>query len=202
VLGASRPQPKAKSHQRPEANSQRPKAPQPHKSTKNNLNMKNLIYIFGILLLCSCAGSPENKKVESISEEEFVPPPNPFTVSGPDTTIADSSSRVRKAEKPGMKPPKIEFEKKEYVFDSLPAGKNFRGELNFRNRGEQPLEISNVRSSRTALLQWSKLLIAAEEQSSIRYSLKVPDKSGNFSDTLFIESNAGSDKLILKGVVR
>jgi hypothetical protein len=65
-----------------------------------------------------------------------------------------------------------------------------------------PLEIVKVSSSRKADLQWSKLLIAASEQSAITYKLKVPDKKGSFVDTVYILSNAVDEKLIMKGTVK
>jgi hypothetical protein len=84
----------------------------------------------------------------------------------------------------------------------MPSGKSITKEISFRNSGEMPLEIVKVSSSRKADMQWSKLLIAASEQSAIIYKLKVPDKKGSFVDTVYILSNAVDEKLIMKGTVK
>jgi hypothetical protein len=135
------------------------------------------------------------------SEDSFEAPENPFK-GNDEENEADSTKKAKKAEKPGMKPAKIEFTNKEIRFDSMPAGKIFKTELTFANSGEQPLEISSVRSSQKAEMNWSKLLIAASEQSSIGYKIKGPDKKGTYIDTIFILSNSGEDKIVLKGQVR
>jgi hypothetical protein len=160
------------------------------------------IFIFSLLILfCVSCGQSDKNIVEQPSEDSFEAPENPFK-GNDEENEADSTKKAKKAEKPGMKPAKIEFTNKEIRFDSMPAGKIFKTELTFANSGEQPLEISSVRSSQKAEMNWSKLLIAASEQSSIGYKIKGPDKKGTYIDTIFILSNSGEDKIVLKGQVR
>jgi len=162
--------------------------------------MSVITFCFLLLILISCGRTDKNTTEES-TEETFEAPENPFKGNGEENE-PDTSKKLKKAEKPGMKPAKIEFIKKEIRFDSIPAGKIFKSELSFANIGEQPLEISSVRSSQKAEINWSKLLIAASEESSISYKIKGPDKKGTFIDTIYILSNAGEDKIIVKGQVR
>ena len=162
--------------------------------------MRIITFCFLLLLLDSC-GRTEKNTAEESTEETFKAPENPFK-GNDEESEPDSLKKVKKAEKPGMKPAKIEFVKREIRFDSMPAGKIFKTELTFANSGEQPLEISSVRSSQKAEMSWSKLLIAASEQSSIGYKIKGPDKKGAYTDTVFILSNSGEDKIVLKGQVR
>jgi hypothetical protein len=162
--------------------------------------MRLFIFSFLILFSVSCGQSDKNI-AEQPSENSFNAPENPFKGNVGENE-PDTSKKAKKAEKPGMKPAKIEFVKKEIRFDSIPAGKIFKAELSFSNNGEQPLEISSVRSSLKAEINWSKLLIAASEQSSIGYKIKGPDKKGTYTDTIFILSNSGEDKIVLKGLVK
>jgi len=163
--------------------------------------MKIILFFFLLLFFCSCANSSKKSENEVV-EDEFVPPPNPFSDNGADSIILDTSGRAKKAVKPGMKPPKIAFEKKELVFDTIPAAKVFKAEIVFSNSGEQALEITSVRSKKQADLNWSRLLIDESEESKIIYKIKAPEKKGIFRDSIFIISNAGEDKILLKGTVR
>ncbi len=160
------------------------------------------IFIFSLLILfCASCGQSDKNTTEESSEDTFKAPENPFKGDSEESE-PDTSKKAKKAEKPGMKPAKIEFVKNEIRFDSIPAGKIFKAELSFINNGEQPLEISSVRSIQKAEMNWSKLLIAASEQSSIGYKIKGPDKKGTFIDTIYILSNAAEVKIIVKGQIR
>jgi hypothetical protein len=168
---------------------------------KTALKMKTIALFILLLSIISCS-NPQEKATEMEIEDEFVAPKNPFSKNSIDSLDADTSGRAQKAQKPGMKAPKLELVKKEISLDSMPAGKSITKEISFINSGEMPLEIVKVSSSRKADMQWSKLLIAASEQSAIIYKLKVPDKKGSFVDTVYILSNAVDEKLIMKGTVK
>jgi hypothetical protein len=101
-----------------------------------------------------------------------------------------------------MKPAKIAFKNKEILFDTIPAGKIFKSEIEFYNSGEQALEILSVKSSKQADINWSTLLIGASESSSMSYKIKAPEKKGMFRDSIIILSNTGEEKLLLKGTIR
>ena len=160
-------------------------------------------YIVLFLLFLSCSQAPAPKEVQA-AEEEFVAPENPFDEPQPEPVLYDSSNTARKAERPGIKPAVLEFEKKEYLFDSIPAGKPFIYELKFSNSGERPLEIRKVLSSSDAILRWPVLLFAAGETGVIRAKLDLKGKNGKITDTLRIYSNAEKQelKLIIEGTVR
>ncbi len=163
--------------------------------------MKTIALFILLLSIISC-NNPQEKATEKEIKDEFVAPKNPFSKDIEDSLESDTSGREQKAQKPGMSAPKLEFAKKEISLDSMLAGKSITKEISFTNSGEMPLEIVKVSSSRKADMQWSKLLIAASEQSTIIYKLKVPDKKGSFVDTVYILSNAVDEKLIMKGTVK
>jgi len=154
-----------------------------------------------LLILCFSCSQKEEKNTAESTDYSFEAPENPFKNNSPELA-PDTSKKAKKAEKPGMKAAEIEFEKQEIKPDSLTSGKIFKTEINFRNIGEQPLEISVVKSSRKAEINWSKLLIAGSEQSSVSYKINTPEKKGIYIDTIFFLSNAGEDKIILKSVIR
>jgi hypothetical protein len=162
--------------------------------------MRIFTFCFLCLLLFSCGRTDKNSTEES-TEDTFEAPENPFKGNAEESE-PDSSKKAKKAEKPGMKPAEIEFENKEIRFDSIPAGRIFKAEIPFSNIGEQPLEISSVRSSQKADLNWSKLLIATSEKSFILYKIKAPDKKGAYIDTIFMLSNAGEDKIVMRSVIK
>jgi hypothetical protein len=163
--------------------------------------MKIAMYFSLFLVFCACGNSTKKTGIEE-TEDEFVAPKNPFSDSDKDSFVLDTSGKAKKAEKPGMKPAKIEFKNKEIIFDTIPAGKIFKSEIEFYNSGEQALEILSVKSSKQADISWSSLLIAASETNRISYKIKAPEKKGIFRDTITIVSNAVEEKLLLKGTIR
>lgn len=142
-----------------------------------------------MFMIMACSSEKTKFSQSEITEDEFVPPKNPFSVKGPDSVGADTLKTVLKGQKPGMKPAKIEFEKNNYFFDSLEA-KSFQCNLVFKNIGERPLEISKVISCSNAKIIWPNVLMVKEEKGNIRYLNDFTNKSGNFTDTLRIYSNA------------
>ncbi len=161
--------------------------------------MKHYILIISGLFIFACSEPPKSTEIASEDKkEEFVPPPNPFTAKGPDSTKADTSSPVRRAEKPGMMPPKLEFEQKEYILDSTPTD-GILLKIEFTNIGDKPLELKSLRSSKNADLQWSPLLLSSGEKSSIGYRLKTIKNTTSFRDTVFVMSNAGEDFVVVWG---
>ena len=163
--------------------------------------MKIVLFYFTLLFLWACENSIKNTEVEK-AEDEFVAPKNPFSNTEEERIIIDTSAKAKKADKPGMKPAKVQFKDKEVTFDSIPAGKTFTTEIEFYNSGEQALEIRSVKSSKQADINWSTLLIGASESSSMSYKVKAPEKKGMFRDSIIIMSNAGEEKLLLKGTIR
>lgn len=93
---------------------------------------------------------------------------------------------------------KIEFEKTEHDFGTIPQGGDGTCEFVFRNTGQVPLVLANVRSSCGCTIpEWPKRPIhkGREGRIKVRYNTRI---IGGFSKSISVYSNAGNAPVVLK----
>ncbi len=113
-----------------------------------------------------------------------------------------SSSGNNEGKKDGE--PKIEFEKTEHDYGTIEQNGNGTTEFVFKNTGDAPLILSNVRSSCGCTVpKWPKDPIAPGESASINVKYDTR-RTGSFSKTITVYSNAGTSPILLriKGTVK
>jgi len=101
--------------------------------------------------------------------------------------------------------PKITFEKEEYDFGTIAIGEKVSYSYNFKNTGDAPLLIADVKPSCgcTSLKDWPKDPIAPGESGKITIEFNSSGFPGAISKTIAVNSNAipKSTYLKLKGQV-
>ena len=94
--------------------------------------------------------------------------------------------------------PKIEFEKTEHDYGTIPQGGDGTTKFVFKNTGDAPLILSNVRSSCGCTVpKWPKDPISPGESAAIdvKYDTRRP---GNFSKTITVYSNTAESPIYLR----
>lgn len=163
-------------------------------------------------LLVACTSTPtESTPIEDHTPIEVTksePEPIPASI---DTVVAVDSSKmdtvkvVQKIERPTRKPAKIKFETTSHLYDTIDQGDVVEYSFTFKNVGERPLSIKDVRGScGCTIASYSFLDIAPNEESEIKARFDSKGKHGPQFTTITVYSNANSkgDVLSLKGVVR
>ena len=92
----------------------------------------------------------------------------------------------------------IEFETTEHDFGNIPRGGDGTYEFVFKNTGEAPLILTNVRSSCGCTVpEWPKKPIKKGKEASIkvRYNTRI---IGGFSKSITVYSNAGDTPVVLR----
>lgn len=168
-----------------------------------------LINLFLIGLLFACQN-------DSPTPSESIDPPTPpsqpelpikeeaITEVVPDSAVADTTPIVSRAERPTRAPARIVFEATSYEYDSIQQGDVIEYEFKFKNGGERPLTIKDVKGSCGCTIgSYSFLDIAPNEESSIKARFDSKGKVGPQLTTITVYSNANpkGDVLSLKGVV-
>jgi hypothetical protein len=93
--------------------------------------------------------------------------------------------------------PSMDFEKYEHDFESIAYKSDASYFFTFRNSGEAPLTIKNVKSSCGCTVpKWSKKPILSGEQGSIRVKYDTRRK-GRFRKTITVYSNASNSPVVL-----
>lgn len=90
------------------------------------------------------------------------------------------------------------FETTEHDFGNIPQGGDGTYEFVFRNTGDVPLVLANVRSSCGCTIpEWPKRPIheGKEGRIKVRYNTRI---TGGFSKTITVYSNAGDTPVVLK----
>lgn len=93
---------------------------------------------------------------------------------------------------------KIEFEKVEHDYGTIPVGGDGAYEFVFTNEGEEPLVLSNVRSSCGCTVpKWPKEPIMKGEQATIKVQYDTK-KIGSFSKSVTVYSNSSNNPVVLR----
>lgn len=158
--------------------------------------------------MISCTDTPtENQEVvvveDTVKKIEVAPVPiqEPIAV---DTPQIDTIKKVQKVERPTRKPPKMKFEQTSYTYDTIPQGEVVEYSFKFKNVGERPLSIKDVKGSCGCTIgSYPFLDIAPNEESEIKARFDSKGKKGPQFTTITVYSNASGkgDVLSLKGVV-
>lgn len=174
--------------------------------------MHSTYSIITYLLLCSAlvaceneVNTPEAENPPSSSVITAPPPPAPQPAPTPIVKEAlDTSPTVTRAERPVRLPAKIFFEETSYAYDTIQQGEIIEHEFKFKNIGERPLTIKDVKGSCGCTIgSYPFLDIAPNEESSIKARFDSKEKVGPQFTTITVYSNANpkGDVLSLKGVV-
>ncbi|MFK7799305.1 MAG: DUF1573 domain-containing protein [Aureispira sp.] len=168
-----------------------------------------LINLFLISLLFACQN--DSPAPSEITEPPTLPsePEGPIkeeaiTEVVPDSAVADTTPMVSRAERPTREPARIVFEKSSYEYDSIQQGDIIEHEFKFKNVGERPLTIKDVKGSCGCTIgSYPFLDIAPNEESSIKARFDSKGKIGPQFTTITVYSNGNpkGDVLSLKGVV-
>jgi len=97
----------------------------------------------------------------------------------------------------------IQFETLEHDFGAIPQGGDGTFEFVFKNTGEQPLLLNNVRSSCGCTVpEWPKEPIGKGEKASIKVSYNTRI-TGSFTKSIAVYTNTGDKPvtLVIKGNV-
>jgi hypothetical protein len=111
---------------------------------------------------------------------------------------------VARAERPTRQPAKIVFEETSYTYDTIQQGDVIEYEFKFKNTGERPLSVKDVKGSCGCTIgSYPFLDIAPNETNAIKARFDSKGKVGPQSTTITVYSNANpkGDVLSLKGVV-
>ncbi|MGB1248032.1 MAG: DUF1573 domain-containing protein [Chitinophagales bacterium] len=98
----------------------------------------------------------------------------------------------------------IVFEEETHDFGVLPEGPKVTHEFEFKNTGDSPLVLSNVKASCGCTVpEWPKEPIQAGETATIIVTYNTARRAGNFTKSITITSNAqeASKIIYIKGRV-
>lgn len=172
-----------------------------------------LVYLsLSVLLMISCNENvPTDAKepIAAIKEDSTPEVKNPMPPIAKDTILTDTISvdTVKKAEKavrPTREPAKIEFKETSHTYDTIKQGDIVEYSFKFKNVGERPLSIKDVKGSCGCTIgSYPFLDIAPKEESVIKARFDSKGKVGPQFTTITVYSNANAkgDVLSLKGVV-
>ncbi|MGH1337607.1 MAG: DUF1573 domain-containing protein [Aureispira sp.] len=135
--------------------------------------------------------------------------PEPEPLVEPDTIavveeVLDTTPKATRAERPVRIPANIAFKETSHNYDSIQQGEIVEYEFKFKNVGERPLTIKDVKGSCGCTIgSYPFLDIAPNEESSIKARFDSKGKVGPQFTTITVYSNAKpkGDVLSLKGVV-
>lgn len=121
-----------------------------------------------------------------------------------DTTSVDTMKQVQKEARPTRAPAKIEFEETSHSYDTIKQGDIVEYSFKFKNIGQRPLSIKDVKGSCGCTIgSYPFLDIAPKEESVIKARFDSKGKVGPQFTTITVYSNANEkgDVLSLEGVV-
>lgn len=100
--------------------------------------------------------------------------------------------------KSGSKGPKISFENTEYSFGVIEAGDISRAEFHFKNNGNSPLILTNVKVSCGCMCpEWPKDPIGPGKTGTVRIAYDSRSRVGPFQKTTTVCTNAGEEYIVL-----
>lgn len=174
------------------------------------INFKNTIFFYCTTLLLfgvisSCSDAPTENIENNLAVVQDTIRQTITTIETVDTSQIDSSTIPQKIAKPTRKPPQIKFETTTFNYDTIPQGKVVEYEFKFKNIGEQPLSIKDVKGSCGCTIgSYPFLDIAPNEQNSIKARFDSKGKKGVQSTTITVYSNAEQKEVVLslKGFVK
>lgn len=174
---------------------------------------KHCFLLLFLPLLCSC-----EQEVSTTPEEASTPPTSALATPPPDPrpeptpmmeavldTVVDTLPKANRAERPVRVPANIAFKETSYTYDTILQGEVVEYEFKFKNTGERPLSIKDVKGSCGCTIgSYPFLDIAPNEESSIKARFDSKGKEGPQFTTITVYSNANpkGDVLSLKGVVK
>jgi hypothetical protein len=121
-----------------------------------------------------------------------------------DTIVIDSSTIVKKIERPTRKPAQIKFEELKYTYDTISQGEEVTHSFYFTNTGERPLTITGTEGScGCTRASYPFVDIAPNEKGKIEATFSSKGKEGNQSTTVTVYSNASPKQhtLVIYGYV-
>lgn len=161
-----------------------------------------------LLFLVAC-GTQEQKPMEPQMHTDVS-----TTVQQTNNTLPDSllmadtaivQDTVKKAERPQRLPAQAQFVATKHNYGTIKTGSIIEHTFTFKNIGDLPLEIKDVRGSCGCTLgSYSFLPIRKNEQSTIKARFDSKGKMGNQKSTLTVVTNGTPAEyvLTLEGVVR
>lgn len=118
-------------------------------------------------------------------------------------TISVSCQSTTSENKEASKAPVIKFESVEHDYGTMEKGANGDCEFEFTNEGEEPLILSDVRSSCGCTIpSWPQQPIKKGEKAKIKVHYDT-QRIGSFGKSITVNSNASNTPVVLKikGVV-
>ena len=162
-------------------------------------------------LLISCDNTPPTENEETptpiVAESKPVVDTRPVVAIDTvamDTTSLDTVKAVQKIARPTREPAKIKFEETSYTYDTIKQGDVVEYSFKFKNVGERPLSIKDVKGSCGCTIgSYPFLDIAPKEENAIKARFDSKGKVGPQFTTITVYSNANAkgDVLSLKGFV-
>lgn len=172
-------------------------------------NFKNIIFLGVITFWFSVAISCNDVPTEPIQENILVPKDTNTNLSikeNIDTSqMIDSTTIPQKIAKPTRKPAQMKFETTIFNYDTISQGKVVEYEFKFKNIGELPLSIKDVKGSCGCTIgSYPFLDIAPNEENSIKARFDSKGKKGQQSTTITVYSNGEPKEVVLslKGFVK
>lgn len=114
--------------------------------------------------------------------------------------VLTSSSFTR-----GKNPPQIKFEKLLHDFGMMKAGEKQTCEFVYTNTGDEPLKILNAKSGLDFIkVEYSTTPLGKGKKEAIKVTFDAPGKAGQFTKTILIDSNSGSNpqlRLTVKALI-
>lgn len=164
------------------------------------------------LLLTSCDNTPPTETTEiappTVEATKVVadntPPTMVLDSIATDTTSLDTVKAVQKIARPTRAPAKIKFTETSYTYDTIKQGAIIEYSFKFKNTGERPLAIKDVKGSCGCTIgSYPFLDIAPKEENAIKARFDSKGKVGPQLTTITVYSNANpkGDVLTLKGFV-
>lgn len=167
-----------------------------------------IFLLMSVLIACEQEGNPEGAAQTPPPTSSAIantPPPAPAPTPVPIVEkVLDTIPVVTRAERPSRSPAKITFIETSHVYDTIQQGEVIEYEFKFKNEGERPLSIKDVKGSCGCTIgSYPFLDIAPNEVSSIKARFDSKGKVGPQFTTITVYSNANAkgDVLSLKGVV-
>jgi len=169
------------------------------------------LFIMGLFfMLTACTSDAPPTETPDATEEVVEPTPTepvePVVIEQDttvvDTVAIDTTPIPQKAEKPSRKPPKMEFETTSYTYDTIKQGDIVEYSFKFKNVGERPLVIKDVKGSCGCTIgSYPFLDIAPNEENAIKARFDSKGKKGAQFTTITVYSNTKPVVLTLKGIV-
>lgn len=176
-------------------------------SLENMTLFKRLAFFFLIITTVACSETITEVEEEPITIKEELtisvqPEIEAITV---DTMVLDSITEPQKTERPSRKPAEIKFIETTHSYDTIQEGEVIEYSFKFKNIGELPLSIKDVKGSCGCTIgSYPFLDIAPNEEDIIKTRFDSKGKEGVQTTTVTVYTNGlGKEKVLtLKGFVK